>query len=333
MVVSSLCVSLHIQILTKMNKTIRILCSFLLLLSIIACSTNNKEQIIVFHAGSLAVPFKQMKEEYEKQNPEVEILLEAAGSVDCARKITDLKKDCDIMASADYTIIDEFLIPNYASWNILFAGNEMCIVYTDKSAYAEKINAENWTTILLREDVRYARSNPDADPCGYRTVIVSKLAENYYQQAGFSKQLMEKDQEYIRPKEVDLIALLESRTVDYIFLYRSVAEQHKLNYLLLPDAINLKNPALNADYAKAEVDIRGKKPGEYLTKKGQSMTYGICLLDKAPNKSAAENFLAFILSEEGRKIMENNGQSSLIPSPTSTYHAIPEKFKKFAKEK
>ncbi len=316
----------------EMNRTIKYLLLALLLSVFSSCSSNKKEQIIVFHAGSLAVPFKKMKEVYEKQHPEVEIRLEAAGSVDCARKITDLKKDCDIMASADYTIIDEFLIPNYARWNILFAGNEMCIVYTDKSAYADKINAENWTSILLDEEVRYARSNPDADPCGYRTVLVSKLAEDYYQQAGFSNQLMEKDKQYIRPKEVDLIALLESRTVDYIFLYRSVAEQHKLNYLLLPDTINLKNPSLNQHYAKAEVEILGKKPGEYLTKKGQSMTYGICLLDKAPNKTLAEDFLAFILSEEGRKIMEDNGQSSLIPAPTSTYHSIPEKFKKFAKE-
>jgi molybdate/tungstate transport system substrate-binding protein len=316
-----------------MNKTIKYLFLALLLSIFFSCASNDKEQIIVFHAGSLAVPFKQMKDVYEKQHPEVEILLEAAGSVDCARKITDLKKDCDIMASADYTIIDEFLIPNNARWNILFAGNEMCIVYTDKSAYADKINSENWTDILLREDVRYARSNPDADPCGYRTVLVSKLAEDYYQKFDFSNKLMEKDKEYIRPKEVDLIALLETRTVDYIFLYRSVAEQHKLNYLLLPDTINLKKPSLNEHYAKAEVKILGEKPREYLTKKGQSMTYGICLLDKAPNKTAAENFLAFILSEEGRKIMEDNGQSSLIPAPTSTFKAIPEKFKAFAKEK
>ena len=29
--------------------------------------------------------------------------------------------------------------------------------------------------------------------------------------------------------------LLETHTIDYIFLYRSVAQQHDLKYLLLPD--------------------------------------------------------------------------------------------------
>ena len=90
---------------------------------------NNK--LIIFHAGSLSVPLKQMKDEFTKVNPDIEILLESAGSVKCARKITDLNKECDIMASADYTIIDEMLIPDYTGWNIKFASNEMAIVYHD----------------------------------------------------------------------------------------------------------------------------------------------------------------------------------------------------------
>ncbi|MCL1973294.1 MAG: tungstate ABC transporter substrate-binding protein WtpA, partial [Bacteroidetes bacterium] len=39
-------------------------------------------------------------------HPKVRVLSEGAGSLDCARKITELHRPCDIMASADYAVID-----------------------------------------------------------------------------------------------------------------------------------------------------------------------------------------------------------------------------------
>lgn len=304
-------------------------------LLLISCnnSTNKseKEKLIIFHAGSLSVPLKQMKAEYEKANPNVEILLESAGSVKCARKITDLNKDCDIMASADYTIIDEMLIPDYTGWNIKFASNEMAIVYHDASKYSNEINAENWHKILLKKDVIFGRSDPNSDPCGYRAVLTSQLAEDYYNVENLSDKIISKNQEYIRPKETDLLALLESNTIDYIFLYRSVAEQHGLKYVILPDSINLKNPELKDFYKTASVDITGKEPGTIVTKKGQPMVYGITILDNAPNKELAIKFVDFILSKEGGlKIMEENGQPSMVPTHSKTFNAIPEQLKTYA---
>ena len=303
-------------------------------LILVSCTTKNKEnnKLIIFHAGSLSVPFKQMKDEFQKENPDIKILLESAGSVKCARKITDLNKDCDIMASADYTIIDELLIPDYTNWNIKFASNEMAIVYHDASKYSNEINAQNWYEILLREDVFFGRSDPNSDPCGYRAILTSQLAEQYYNQAGFTNKIIAKNQEYIRPKEVDLLALLESNTIDYIFLYRSVAQQHELKYVILPDSINLKNPELREFYKNANVDITGKTPGTTITKTGQSMVYGITVLENAPNKELAIKFVNFVLSKQGgTKIMEENGQPSMIPAYSETYNSIPEKLKQYAK--
>ena len=86
------------------------------------------------------------------------------------------------------------------------------IVYTEKSKYADEINPNNWHEILLKEDVHYGRSNPDADPCGYRAVLVSKLSDTYYNITDFSKNILSKDNKYIRPKETDLGALRETGT-------------------------------------------------------------------------------------------------------------------------
>jgi len=276
--------------------------------------------LIIFHAGSLSMPFKAIADSFMQIHPNVKVLCEASGSIDAARKITELKRECDIMASADYSIIDKLLVPQYASRNIQFASNEMAIVYTERSAYADKIDTSNWAQILLRDDVIIGRADPDADPCGYRSVLTLKLAEKDFAakgagSVGLADKIMAKDNRFMRPKEVDLLALLVTRTVDYIFLYRSVAVQHNLKYLTLPRSINLGDPTLNPHYAQVQTIVRGSKPGEKLTMKGEAMVYGVTILDKAPNRAAAEAFVEYLLSEEGgRKILKRMGQGPVYSS-------------------
>lgn len=289
-------------------------------------------ELIIFHAGSLSVPFKEAADSFQRQHPDVQFKLEAAGSVDCARKITELNRQCDIMASADYRVIEKLLIPHYTEWLIRFAANEMVLVYHDRSRYKDEVNQENWPHYLMRDGVYYGRSNPDSDPCGYRTVLSVRLAEEYYKKRGLASQLLAKDQRFIRPKETDLLALLESGALDYAFLYRSVAEQHGLPYIALPDSINLGNPDLKEHYGRATVKIAGQKPDEPITMKGEPMIYGITMIKDAPNPQMARDFLHFLLApDQGMQIMRRNGQPSLVPAPTEYYRRIPEAFQQYAK--
>ena len=313
----------------------------LTLLSVICFNLKAQKQmtdisgdLIIFHAGSLSVPMKEIAAEFNKIYPNVKILSESAGSVASARKITDIDRPCDIMASADYSVIDKMLIPKYADWNIKFASNEMAIVYTGKSRYADKINSQNWYETLMKPDVDYGRADPNSDPCGYRTVMMLQLAEKYYRKPGLAKNIMGKDEEFNRPKEVDLLALLESESIDYIFIYSSVAIQHNLKYLILPDQVNLKNPAFASHYATAKVGINGNKPGAKELMIGEPMIYGITILKDAPNRVVAEAFVAFMLSKnQGMKIMEKNGQPSVIPMPVQNFEKLPAALKPFATKK
>ncbi len=295
---------------------------------------NLSGELILFHAGSLSVPMKEIAAEFSKIYPNVKILSESAGSLASARKITDLNRSCDIMASADYSVIDKMLIPRYADWNIKFASNEMAIVFSPKSRYADKINQANWYEILMKQDVSFGRADPNSDPCGYRTVMMLQLAEKYYKKPGLAKSIIEKDAAFIRPKEVDMLALLESESIDYIFLYRSVAIQHSLKYIVLPDPINLKNPAFASQYASAKVEINGNAPGEKQVMTGEPMVYGVTIMRNAPNRAAAEAFLAFMLSKDhGMKIMEKDGQPSVIPMPVQNFDKLPAVLRPFAKKK
>lgn len=268
---------------------------------------------------------------FNKTHPDIKIITESAGSVACARKITDLNKPCDVLLSADYQVIDNFMIPQFADWNIRFASNKMVLVFTEKSKYSHQINLKNWPEILLRKDVFYGRSDPNSDPCGYRTVISLKLAGKYLSQSDLADEILEKDQRFIRPKEVDLVALLQSNAIDYVFIYQSVALQHQLPYLNLPDSVDLGNPLLADWYASASTKIDGNKPGETTIQKGEPMVYGLTIPKNSPNPQMALEFVKFILSPDGgMKIMEKNGQPSLIPAFTNTYYKLPESLRPFA---
>jgi molybdate/tungstate transport system substrate-binding protein len=294
---------------------------------------NNAElqgELIIFHAGSLSAPMKQISQDFGAKYPGVRVLLEAAGSVDCARKITELKKPCDLMASSDYKVIENFLIPEYSGWHIPFAANEMVIAFTEQSKKAGEINRYNWTDLLLSDEIRYGRADPASDPCGYRTCMVFDLTAKYLDSRGLAEKFKSKDNRFIRPKEVDLLALLDVNEVDYIFIYRSVAIQHHLKYLVLPDEINLKNPALAGLYNEVSVKIPGNKPGDSVVIAGEAMVYSITMLNDAPHKEAAMAFLEFMLGAgSGMKIIEGMGQKSVIPSESSYYSEVPEPLKKF----
>jgi len=286
------------------------------------------KEIIIFHAGSLSVPFKQLADEYEKKNPGIKIIREAAGSLVCARKITELKKPCDIIASADYFVINELLIPEYATWSIRFATNEIVIAFQEKSKYAADIDSANWIDILLRKDVTFSRSDPDSDPCGYRTVLTFKLAEKYFGKTGLADELISKNRDFIRPKEVDLVALVESNAVDYMFQYKSVAIQHNLKYIELPDEINLSDPAKNDIYNSVSTDVTGRSPGSKVSVKGEYINYSLTILTEAMNKKEAVDFISFLLGNAGTDILRKNGQKPIIPFSTERADLIPEELQK-----
>ena len=282
------------------------------------------DELVIFHAGSLAVPFREVSERFKEQFPNVVVKAEAAGSRDTARKVSDLARQCDVLGSADYKVIDNLLIPEHADFSIRFATNEMVIAFTEHSAYATKITAENWPKLLLDDDVIFGRSDPNRDPCGYRTVMVFQLAERHYQIPGLARRLNQKhNRKYIRPKETNLLGLLEAGEIDFLFIYRSVASQHGLKFVVLPNEVNLKSTQLTDLYATASVQLTGKKPGEYITRRGAPMVYGVTIPKSCKNRELAEAYVRLLLSDAGQEIMRENGQPAIAPALTDHFDLLP----------
>ena len=272
-------------------------------------------KLIIFHAGSLTVPFAKMEKIFEAKYPKVDVLREGGGSTKMARMISELHKPADIMGSADFKVIDKTLIPEYAEWNVRFATNQLVLCYTDNSRFANEVNADNWYKILGRKGVVWGHSDPNLDPCGYRSLMVLQLAEKHYKVTGLYDQLIaNRPKKNVRPKSVELVSLLKTGNMDYAWEYLSVAVQHELKFVKLPDEINLGNYKYDAYYKQAKVKVTGKKPGTWMTRTGKSCTYGITLLKDAKNPEAAVAFLEYLMSPDGGlKVLNEMGQPPFIP--------------------
>ncbi len=302
------------------KKIICFLWFFVVIFSPVKSTAMPHGRLIIFHAGSLTIPFAKIAKGFEKKFPEVKVLTESGGSMRMARLIADVGKRADIMAAADYKVIDNILMPEFANWNIRFASNQIVLCYTPKSRYAREINRNNWYRILCKKGVVWGHSDPNLDPCGYRSLMVMQLAEIFYKKPGLYKRLLaNRPLSNIRPKSVELISLLKTGNMDYAWEYLSVAVQHNLRYIKLDDHINLGNYKYDSYYRQAKVRVVGKKPGTWIIKRGKSCTYGITILKHARNREAAVAFLAYLLNpQEGLKILKEMGQPPFVPARVPT---------------
>jgi len=211
----------------------------------------------MFEAGSLMVPYAAIEKAFEAENPDIDVEIEAHGSIQVIRHVTELGVDIDVVAVADSSLIPMLMYATkmdngkpYASWYIEPARNEFVIAYSANSKYADILTADNWFDILSRSDVKVGLSDPRMDAVGYRTLMMTKLAEKYYGQQGIMSNTVGKyfttpitstntngidlikvpelldptsNHMYLRGASLECISLLESGDIDYSFEYISVA--------------------------------------------------------------------------------------------------------------
>ncbi len=302
-----------------------------------------KVTVKVFLAGSLTGPFEKIKAAFEAKYPNTEVLLEPAGSVDCIKKVTENGKPADVIASADYALIPQYMVPKYTDWYVTFAKNTMTLAYTNKSAYASELSKDNWYTILTRDNVRWAFSDPNLDPCGYRTPMVIKLAEGYYGDDTLFATLVEEHSGItatkknntwvidatnpapdgtkltIRPKSVELVQMLQAGGIDYAWEYRSVAVQNDLEFLELPEAIDLSSVDYADDYKTVTVKaVKGNGTTSYT---GAPIVYGATVPNIAEHPDYGLLFVKMLIGPEGQAILTADGQPPIVPA--NGYGTIP----------
>ncbi len=268
--------------------------------------------LTIFHADSLAAYMDGLANAFETSHRGVNVRKEGTGSLDAIRRVTDLHLPCDILVTADWRLLTKAR-PGIARWTIVFAGNSMGLLYTDKSREASSISPGNWYDVLMRKGVRYGHSNPERDPAGYWTLVMWQLAQRYYRIPGPAQRLDDAcPAANIRPKSVDLIALLQSGELDYYFGYASDARLGNLKFVALPPEINLGDFNRVDAYSRASVLVGSAGKRKQIV--GAPIAYGLTMTADPPNREAAIEFIKMILGEAGKRAASDHG---LIPYPTA----------------
>ena len=293
--------------------------------------------ITVCNAGSLTLPLQEIARGFEKEYG-VRVLLEPSGSVLAVRKVTELGNNCDVVAVSDYRLIPGLMMPRYADWYVAFASNRIVIAFTGDSRYAEEAKRLNGSLrvldLLVRQGVRYGFSDPNQDPGGYRAVgaiglaaleehnlsilerlVTGKIRGAYYRFVDGVLHIYippspeTRENLVMRPKEVDLVSLLEAGNIDYAFEYLSVAVQHNLSYVALPPSISLGDPSLAANYSRVVVHIMAGTPREKAIPMAP-IVYGVTVPKNAEHPREAVLFVKYLL-EKGREVFNRMGQPFL----------------------
>jgi ABC-type molybdate transport system substrate-binding protein len=169
-------------------------------------------------------------------------------------------------------------MPAHLEWYVRFATTRIVIAYGPRSKHADSLNAENWWRILSRPGVAIGRGDSLIAPVGRHGLAVLRRAEMYYAQAGLARRLLANSpNRLMRPNAAELAALLETGEVDYALDYESVAKQHGFRYLTLPP-----------DLADA-------------------VLYGVAVPSRAANRAGGEEFVAFMLSGDGLRVLRDAG--------------------------
>lgn len=256
--------------------------------------------LVVYNAGSLARPIRAALDSFARAAG-VEAQQENAGSLETARKLTELGHVPDVVALADVEVFPQLLVPSQTTWYAAFARNRIVIAYTPRSRFASEITADDWWRVLQRPGVEVGRADPNLDPNGYRTLLTLQLAERYYARPGLAAKLLGAfGERNVRPKEADLVALLQAGELDYIWSYESIAQAAGLSFLALPHQIDLGTPADSLYYASAVVRVRGHTPRDTIEFRGAPIVYAFSVPRSAPHPELAARFASFLVSAEGK---------------------------------
>jgi molybdate/tungstate transport system substrate-binding protein len=319
----------------------------------------SKQKLTVFCATSLQFPLNIVETDFENAYQNIDLEVQGHGTIQVVRHVTELHDKVDVVLVADYSLIPVMMYPtkisgtneSYARYYIRFATNTLVLAYTNSSKYANEINSHNWCSIVARSDAKIGLANPQFDALGYRALMAIQLAQDYYGVSDLFHTLITVNMEppissipdgenytisvpeiqepkgdklTLRASEVDLIDLLQLGYLDYCFIYLSNAKQYGFNYVELPDEVNMGSAQNQSNYERIQVVYEHERFATVsLDRTGETIYYGLTIPANAPHPELAEEFIKFILAEQGKTDFENCYHPIFSPSFTDNLQAVP----------
>jgi molybdate transport system substrate-binding protein len=247
--------------------------------------------IEVFHADSLAGPMRELKRAFEAQHAGTTLILVSGVSRELAARIA--KGDaCDVFAPSSPAVVDQDLIGkkvagtdrDAATWYVVFSANEMVVITAKGNPLGIRQVSD-----LARPDVKFARVTGEKDLATARTIEFVKRASALEGRPELAQAIVERaPADPAKPAGVpDVVAAVRDGRANAAIVYYSaaVAARNDVELVRFPDSVNLSEAIRNA----ATVPGTARNPQEALA------------------------FVAFLLTPEARRILQDTGQPPVVP--------------------
>lgn len=273
--------------------------------------------LVVAHAGSMgAVMDKGLGPAFAASH-HVDVHAIGRGSYGLAHLIAGKHKRPDVFIAITPGPIRIVQKAGLMAIAVPVASTQMVIAYSPKSRFAGQFKAAAkgdlpWYKVLEQKDLRFGRTDPRTDPQGRNIVLTMQLAQRYYQQPHLVKEILgsilNKRQIFT---EASLLTRLEAGQMDATSGYLSAVISHHLPYIKLPEEINLDNPAMMEKwYGHAGFELPGEGSGAATRVKVQPLVFYAGVLENAARPTLARQFIAFLQSAKGRKLLADYGYST-----------------------
>jgi molybdate transport system substrate-binding protein len=256
--------------------------------SMMAISSAKAGTVEVFHADSLAGPMAALKKSFEAKNAGVALKFTPGTSKALAERI--LKGEvCDVFAPSSPAVIDEDLMgkkaggasQDAASWYVVFSANEMAVITAKGNPLAIRQVAD-----LAKPEVKFARITAEKDLGTARTVEFLKRAANLEGKPELAQKIIDSATPANSVPDIVRAVREGQANAGVVYLSAAVAAKNDVDIVRFPASVNMSEAIRNA----ATVTGTAKNPKE------------------------AADFVRFVLTPEGQKILEDTGQPPIVPA-------------------
>lgn len=208
------------------------------------------------------------------------------------------------------SLTSQYLQSRAPGWAISFAADQMVIAYSGSpqgaaatvvsqfSAAATTNSTTDYNAAfssLVSGNVKVGIADPSADPGGLRGWLVLEMAGDLYGGGtqSYVNTIIGNGGNVTGAHAAALIAPLQAGQIQFLFLYKSAAVSHGLNYIALPRQVNLGDPTLGSFYSQFSYQLpTGPATGSPI------LLFVTVPLD-ATQQDAALSFVAYVVEHTG----------------------------------
>jgi len=237
--------------------------------TMMSSTASTSSPLILYSADSFVIEARALESAFTNSTGIMMAPPKSGGSLLLASEIAQ-GNPVSVFISLSHGAVTAAHLGNESSgWAIAFASDQMTLAYSNatlqnsagdavvaacNSAVAANTTAawNNCFTMLTSGSVKVGTGNPNADPSGYRGWIVLEAAGQAYanDSSFYGDRLISNNGNVTAASAADLIAPLQTGQIQFLWIYKSSAIAHKLNYLQLPGQVNLGDSKYSSVYSK-----------------------------------------------------------------------------------